>query len=386
MANNIDLVLERSKRKRRRQITKFLIFLFFVAVGIFIYQMRDVWFPRLEGIGSRYQNNVTRNEDVGADGEFELNVSGGVDYHADFIGNNLFILCDKYLYIYGADGTLKDSRQHAYSNAVMKVSGKRALVYSHNGTSFRVDTPSGNVYEAQTEFPIWIGVLGEDGRAAIVTESETYACRLNIFDANGKLVYTRECVDRLSDVSFYENGCICSTLGASEGELQTTLSYITFDGDTVQWETDPISTLCLDLYAMPDGGAFVIGDDLAAYYSSTGALVGSYDYNATLIDYAFEDGKAAVLLSNEQRRQSTLLLFADRSSAPQSVSIDATEKAVILDAETAYLLGSGEILSYAMSGDRKGAQPVKDAYDRMLKYGKYFYLLGYDKINRDPIQ
>lgn len=385
MANNIDLVLERSKRKRRRQLTKFVIFLVFAAIGVFIYRMRDVWFPQLEGIGSRYQSNVTRNETAGAEGEFELNVSGGVDYHADFIGNNLLILCDKYLYVYGTDGTLKDSRQHAYSNAVMKVSGKRALVYSHNGTSFRVDTPNGNVYEEQTEFPIWIGVLGEDGRAAIVTESETYACRLNIFDVNGKLVYTRECVDRLSDISFYENGCIFTTIGASDGELQTTLSYITFDDDDLQWVTSPIPTLCLELETLPDGGAFVIGDDLAAYYSSTGALVGSYDYKGTLTDYAYENGKAAVLLTNEQRRQSTLLLFSDRSSAPQTVSINATQKSVILSEEMAYLLGSGEILSYAMSGVQKDSQPVKDAYDRILKYGKYFYLLGYDKINREQI-
>ena len=386
MANNVDLVLERNKRKHIRRLVKIVIFAFFIVVGVFIYRMRDVWFPHLEGIGTRYQSNVTRNEDAEAEGEFELNVSGGVDYHAGFINNNLFILCDKYLYVYAADGTLRDSRQHAYSNAVMKISGNRALLYSHNGTSLRLDTPNSTVYELQTEKPIFFGILSEDGRAAIVTESDTYACRLNIYDANGKIIYTRECVERLSDVSFCENGCIFSTLTASGGELMTALTYITFDSNEIVWETSPIATLCYELYAMPDGSAFVIGDDLAAYYSSTGALVGSYDYNAALVDYAYQNGKAAILLQNEQRRQSTLLLFSDRSAAPQTVNIDSTVRSVIMDAEIVYLLGSGQVRSYAFSGDELDSQSVKDAYDRILKYGKYFYLLGYDKINRVQIK
>ena len=386
VANNVDLVLERNKRKHIRRFVKIVIFAFFIVVGVFIYRMRDVWFPHLEDIGTRYQNGVTRNEDAEAEGEFELNVSGGVDYHADFVNNNLFILCDKYLYIYQADGTLKDSRQHAYSNAVMKVSGGRALTYSHNGTSLRLDTPNSTVYEIQTDKPIFFGILAPDGRAAVVTESDTYACALHIYDPSGKNVYNRDCVERLSDVSFCENGCIFSTLTASGGDLMTALTYITFDSNEVVWETSPIATLCYELYALPDGSAFVIGDDLAAYYSSTGALVGSYDYNASLVGYAYQNGKAAILLQNEQRRQSTLLLFSDKSEAPQKVNIDSTSRSVIMDGETVYLLCNGQVRSYAFSGDMMHAQDVRDAYDRILKYGKYFYLLGYDKINRVQIK
>ena len=386
MANHVDIVLERNKRRRRRRIIKIVAFLVFIALAVFIYQMRDVWFPQLEGIGSRYQNNVTRNEDAEAEGEFELNVSGGVDYTADFIGTSMLILCDKYLYVYSSDGKLRDSRQHAYSNAVMKVNGNRALIYSHNGTSFRMDTPNGNVFEQETDYPIWFGVLSDDGKCAVITESETYACRLLIFDTTGKMVYSRECVERLADVCFCENGCIFSTIGAQAGEIQTTLSYITFDSNDVVWETSPLSTLCYELCAMPDGSVFVIGDDLAAYYSSTGALVGSYDYTGELIDYACKGSRSAILLQNEQRRQSTLLLFSDKSEAPQTVNLNSTSKCVIMDDEKAYLLGGGKISSYAFSGDLMGSQNVRDAYDGILKYGKFYYLLGYDKINRVQIQ
>ena len=241
------------------------------------------------------------------------------------------------------------------------------------------------LYEVTTEQPIWFGVLGDDGKTAIVTGSETFACRLCIYDNSGKLMYTRECVDRLSDVSFYGNGCIFSTIGASEGELDTNLQYITFDSDDLQWDTAPLPTLCMDIYALNDGGVFVIGDTKAAYYSSTGALLGSYDYNADLTDYTFSDEKGAVLLKNEQRRQSILLLFSDQSAAPVSISLDSIAKNVVIDGETVYLLDNGQIHSYAFSGEEMSSTPVEDAYDRILKQGRYFYLLGYDTINRMEI-
>ena len=57
--------------------------------------------------------------------EHDMKLLSEVKDNYDLV-NNLFILCDKYLYIYGTDGKLKDSRQHAYSNGVMKVRNKRA--------------------------------------------------------------------------------------------------------------------------------------------------------------------------------------------------------------------------------------------------------------------
>ncbi len=384
MANHVDVVLQRNRRIRRRKIIRFLVFALIVGVCAFIYAKRDLWFPKLEGIGSRYQN-VTQNEDAIADGEFELSISGGVDYTADFINNQLFILCDKYLYIYGTDGKLIDSRQHAYSNAIMKTSESRSLIYSSNGMTFRVDTPAKILYEETLDKPIWFAVLSDEGYVAVVTESETYACRLSIYDMNGKLIYTRDCVDRLSDVSFYGNGCIFSAIGAKDGELVTTLQYITFDGDDVLWETSPFSSLCMRTCAFSDGSAFVIGDTRTAYYSGTGALLGSYDFNADLVDFDYFNEKTAILLKNEGRRQSILLLFSEKSAVPKTVSLSANAKNVIIYDDMAYVLDSGQIESFDFTGQKTGSTQVADAYERILRNGKYFYLLGYDKINRTSV-
>ncbi len=385
MANTVDVVQARLRKKRRRRLGKLLIVVFVAAVCAFIYSKRNVWFPKLENIGTKYQN-ITQNENADAEGYFPLSVSGGVDFYAEFIESSMFILCDKYLYIYGTDGSLKDSRQHAYSNAIIKTNDSRSLVYSHGGTNFRVDTPGKKLYEVTMDSPIQFAAIGKNNYVAIVTESSTYACRLSVYDASGKLVYTRDCVERLLDVSIYEKGCILATLGADDGDLTTTLQYISFEEEGVKWSTEPFPTLCLHVYALADGGALVIGDTRCAYYSSTGALLSTYDYTGTLTDFAFDENRAAVLLKNEQRRKSELILLSEPSAAPVCVSFDTIAKGVAMDGDTAYLLNNASVTGYAFSGEQMTQTPVEDAYESVIKHGKYFYLLGYDMIDRVSVK
>ncbi len=381
MGNTVDIVLIRQRRRRRRRMSKFLLALLAVGLCVLVYVKRDVWFPRLEGIGSRYQN-ITQNEDPDAEGNYPLSVSGGVDYYTSFVGNNMFILCDMYVYIYSVEGNFKDSRQHAYSNAIMETNASRCLLYSCNGTKFRVDSASKLIYENTMERPILFARIGENGNVAVVTESDTYACRLNVFDTTGKLIYSRDCVDRLLDVSLRDSGCVFATLGAENGDLVTTLQSVSFEGNATEWTSAPLTTLCMKAYALSDGGAFVIGDTKCAYYNSMGEITSIVDHTGTLADYEFSEERAVVLLENEERRQSQLLLFSQLDAQPASVSIPYIAKSVDVDAEKAYLLGSQYIESFAFSGERMTELKVSDSYEQLVKNGKFFYLLGYDKINR----
>ncbi len=377
MANFDDVLQARLRRKRRKQMIGGLIVIAAILVAFGIYSKRDKIFSGLEKIGTQYSNLSAET-----DGEFLLTVSGGVDYYAEIINHNLFVLCDKYLYIYDMDGKLLDSRQHAYSNAIMCTNQNKVLTYSFNGTHFRVDSQKKMLYENQTERPILFAVLSDNGYAAVVTESEAYACRLSVFDANGKSVYHRDCVERLTDVSLTDNGCLFSTISAENGELVTVIQSVHFDESDVQWITDPLPTLCMHIYAMKNGGVFVIGDTKAAYYNNTGTLVSAYDYNGILLDYDFSEGFGAVLLKNEERRQSVLMLFSDENLAPSSVTFDNICKTVSIQDGTAYLLDTGRIRSYSFSGTELSSLEIEDAYEKIRKNGKYFYLLGYDRIQR----
>ena len=133
---------------------------------------------------------------------------------------------------------------------------------------------------------------------------------------------------------------------------------------------------------MKDGGAFVIGDTKTAYYNNTGDLINSYAYNGSLIDCDFSNNQGAVLLKNESRRQSILLLFSDSSTNPVTVYFDSICKNVKIQDNIIYLLDAGKIRSYSFTGTELSCFEINDAYEKILKNGKYFYLLGYDRIQR----
>ena len=104
-----------------------------------------------------------------------------------------------------------------------------------------------------------------------------------------------------------------------------------------------------------------------------------------LVDFDYFNEKTAILLKNEGRRQSILLLFSDKSAVPKTVSLSANAKNVIIYDDIAYVLDSGQIQSFDFTGQATGTTQIADAYERILRNGKYFYLLGYDKINRTNI-
>ena len=51
--NTQDIVVARRRRNRRRRMQKLFLFLMLLLLAGIIYARRDVWYPKLEGIGTR---------------------------------------------------------------------------------------------------------------------------------------------------------------------------------------------------------------------------------------------------------------------------------------------------------------------------------------------
>lgn len=112
MDNNIkdiDIVRLRKRRNRRKKLLKLLAFVLLVSSVAAFYVKRDDWYPKLEGIGNRFES-VKSNGGNLAKGNFPISISGGIEYQTGEINGYLAILSDAYLYIYDCDGDLCDER------------------------------------------------------------------------------------------------------------------------------------------------------------------------------------------------------------------------------------------------------------------------------------
>ena len=384
---DIDIVSLRRKRKRRRQLTKFMVFLIVATLGFTAYIKIDDWFPKLEGIGSRFQSVKSNNNEL-TEGNFPLSISGGIDYQVGELNGYLAILSDAYLYIYNQDGELYDERQHAYANPMLQTADKKVLIYESGGNNFRVDSRRKNLYNKKLDNTIMFARISSSGNVAVISTSDTYVCKLTVFDEEGVEIYSRNCVERVIDVSFSydEKGCVLATTDALNGKLISKLIGISFDSKEDKWTSDSIDTLCLKTYC-DKNGIFVIGETKCAYYNDKGQQEMNYDYPSTLVDWDYCDLGAALLFENEKKRHSYFTTISSAKKTPnQKEFSNSSVKCIGFKDKNVLVMNKEGINKYGFDGSEETNISSENSYEKFFIIDDYIFLLGYDRINRIEYQ
>ena len=378
------------KRKKRRKVLRQSAWMLLLAVLILVlYQRRDSWMPKLETIGMRHENH--RQGGYGAtEGEFPLYVNGSNGYQMGAAGENLIVLNDSYLQVYETDGNLLSVRQHTYGSAMLQTAGEYALVYEYGGTRFRLETAQKTHFEKTTADPIIFCRLSPNGLIAAVTSSETCACKLFVFNQKGQQIYERECVERLTDLTFHTDdaGCYAVTLEAADGGLQSVVHSYSFTQKTDLWTSEPLDMLAISVYNTIDGFAFVLGDTCSVFFDPLGKVKSTYVYPDELKYGYFADDLAVLLLSNDEKRTKSLVLLDGSAEAPVIQPYDREVKAVGVAKESRSVLvqlrNQFEIRS--SSGELTDTLSVPDGYNGFLQIGNDLFLRGYDRIDKMELE
>ena len=378
-----DMIEKRKRRSKLRSLRNLLIFLLIVGFCGYLYIQRDAWIPKLEGIGGRY-DSVTQNDGTLAEGNFPLTISGSSSYQAALADDTLFLLHDAYLSTYSMHGDAGDNRQHAFQNATMNTAGKYVLLFESGGTSFRLDTRHKNVYGKSVDNNILSGVVSDNGTVALITESGSYACAIVVYDNTGKRLYQRNCTEYVVDLAFHKdsNGLCLTSVKVENGVVQSTVTSITFNQVDTQWTSMPLETLSVKSGFSSNDKFCVVGNTACAYYSSAGEMQGTYNYNGTLVSADLENGKAALIIQDDQKRNTSLVLLNQSVSSPKVLSIDSTAEEVRVCDGDAIVMSRGNITSYDFSGTALATVNLDGAYTSFLKQDGYLFLLGYDQIDR----
>lgn len=379
-----EMIYKRKRRSKLRTLRNVILFLLIAALGWTAYSQRSLWLPKLEGIGSRYENKVTENDGALAEGNFPLTVAGNTGYQACLADDTLFLQHDAYMEVYSVHGDSRDRRQHAFQNAMLYTAGKYALVTEIGGTSFRLDTKSKNIYQKTTDHEIISGVVSESGNVALITQSGAYACAIVVYDNTGKRIYQRNCVDHVTNVVFHENGngCCFITASAEKGKVKSAVTSVLFDQKEAQWTSLPLETMALYAGFSSDNTLCVLGSKSCAFYSKSGELKSQYDLDGELIDAHLEDGRAALVVQDMQERVTSLVLLDHSAEDVSVVPLDATASCVRVFDGDAYVMMPGNITSYDFSGKALATVSLESSYTSFLRSNGYLFLLGYDQIDR----
>lgn len=378
-----DIGLLRRRKRRRQKMLKMAAFLALIVVGIGLYANRDRWIPKLEGIGTKYYS-ISQSKKSKASGNFPLIISDGVNYQVGNIDKHLAILSDAYLHIYSDNGELIDTRQHAYNSAVLETAGKKALVYEHGGNRFRVESKYKTVYKKEIADNILFARISNDGVVAVVSSSETYVCMLTVYDDSGKEIYRVQSIDKIFDLSFKNDskGCITVTIDEDNGRMVSKVHSLSFSAETAKWVSEQFDSFAIKSFYTSEGGAFIFGDTKCAYYDNNGQKVSEYTYKDKLIGYDFDDGKVAMIFHNDQKRKNSLVTIKGPNADAAEISIDGQLKYVNVAGDYAYVMTNVDMKTYNFSGKQTKSKDISDTYDGFYKMGDYFFLLGYDRIDR----
>lgn len=373
-------------KNKKSMLFMMIILLLLAVILIFIFRgdiakaYRKLW-------GSNTQIIVNSGEL--AEGNFPLNITNDdIDYQFSKIGENLVMLSDTHMYIYSDKGELKDTRQHDYSNSILKTSNKRALVYESGGKNFKVEGTRNTIYTKNMPNTIIFARINEKGYVAVVTTAEMYSCELTVYNEHGEEVYNRGCVDRIEDLSFTNSndGVIVATVDALEGQIVTKVMYLNFTNEEKIWTSQPLETLCIDIQMTNSGNIFLFGDTKCAYYDMQGNQLAGYSYKNDLISGYSNNGQCAILFENEERRKTTLLLIENEQKTPIEIVVDNDIKKIYVEDNLIYILKNNSLDTYDFEGTLLATSEVSDIYKNFIKIEDEMFLISYDCINKIEYQ
>lgn len=372
------------KRRKRRKVLKQSVWLLLLAVTILVlYQRRDSWIPKLETIGMRHQSqHGTANQD----GNFPISFFGDNDFRLAEAGGKLLVLSDSYLYTYETDGSLISAKQLTYGNAMLRTAGSYALLYENGGTRFRLESPAKLRYEKTLSDPIVFGRVSENGLAAIVTGSQSCACKMIVFNAKGQQIYERDCVERIADIEFHadEKGCYAVRLEAENGVMKSVVNSYSFSSEECIWSSQPLDMLAISVYNTSEGDVFILGDTKCCYLDAGGTVKSVYSYPDSLIRGAFAGNTAALLLGNDETRTKTVVILNGPSGAPASRNYEKDVKDIgfVPENEELLVLTRKEFESLSYQCNVMRSTPAEEECDGFLRIGTNLFVRSYDHINR----
>ncbi len=377
-----DIVDQKNRKRRRKRLRRLLIILLVAALGTGLYFTRDKWYNKLRGIGEQYRTIV--NTGQLAEGNFPIEVSGGADYQLVSSGKKMIVLSDTYTYFYDTDGNLLKRRQHTYTNTVLRAAGGKALLYENGGNEFSVENEEQILYEKNfADKQILFARISEEGFTAVVTTSENYSCELEVYDKRGNGIYKRQCIEKVSDVSFINGskGCVLSYISAENGQLVTNVQEINLSEKGEKWTSPGLNTLGLEVCGFGNG-AFVLGTDACGYVDSSGQISSYYSYDGELVAGASENGNSAVIVNNDDRRKYIMAIFTGCDSEPLIVELSEPSVDVAIYEDLAYVMCQGNIKAFDFNGGLRSIAEVSDSYTGFVRNQEHIFLKGYNKIDR----
>ncbi|MCL1832018.1 MAG: DUF5711 family protein [Oscillospiraceae bacterium] len=384
--------------RRRKKTEKVFVVVIVASVGAILLLLLALNFSNIiapfEGCGQK----ITGGRKPMTEAGFPVRTPGSIN-SVQALEDGFVLLSPTYIYIYNDDGSQRYARRHNYATPVLSIDGNRILLYDLNGRKYSMYDGEEMLFErTDNDDRILYGEIGSSGKVAIVYRSNINTNVLSVYGEKGKWQFTKHFTgENVMQVDFAhgDNDIIVSSIGFDSGNMSVTVRRLdtTSADEEGVWrvnlsDTSGFTTIAENLlpsavyvrgervFVLCDSALFVLDTD-------DGKIKGLYAFKGALIDYAFGDDIAAVLVNDFTANKVSLLTLDRDAKLLRSVEIvgGATQTA-IHGGETA-VLGAGVMYFYDNDVEKLGERFVLwEDFTQFVYANDAILLLGYDRVER----
>lgn len=373
-----DINKYREKRKRRKSLTRFIVFVLITAAIIIIVINRKQILAPFKDIGSK-----------NAEGGFPISIAGSANYVMGDMGENFYLLTDTYLYTYNSNGAELSDKQHGFQNPICSSNSKRALVFDKNGKDLKVYSKNSELFAKSFDDTIVFAKMGTDERSAVVTTSSRYFNFLYVLNSEGKQIFRWASPDeKIMQVCFGEGdkSVYVSVVGEKDGTLNSSvLRFELGDKTGEMWRTaigNNVSyslEMCADgLYTITPAGAYLLNE-------MTGDIKAANSFSGVISGIPRTDGARAVLFRDSASNGEILIVYNDILEATNALTLDNLSALEVKNGRL-YALRGNELTVYDAALQTVNTIALDDEYSDIRVIGSYAYLLGYNQVQKQELK
>lgn len=340
----------------RKVATRFVLLFIFFAAASSLYINRDNLTP----------NNIVEwaQEIVAGSGSgdgFPVTVakSSTVDFKG--MGDNSAVLSKTSFLILSSAGKELAHRQHGFSNPIMKVNKRKALIYDSGGHDIKIESRVKTLAPFKFDNKILTAAIGADNTVAVVTDSNTYIAEMTVFrqdffSDNYTEIYKWYSWDLyIVDVAVAPDGKSAAVAAVSTdlGEIKSVVLVFDFNKSKPIGRKEYPGTLLLSVCYTGRNTIAVIGDNLASTISTDGSTIEEKIYTGKNLSCFFSDGlsgAALVLSESAQQAGSTLDIINLKGEITASVYIDSVVRYVTRNKDYIAVFTPAQLMVYNESG------------------------------------
>lgn len=250
--------------------------------------------------------------------------------------------------VYAPDGERTLDVPLSFSAPRAVASRKYLLAYDFGATAFTVTNAYSRLFWTDTEFPIYAASIGESGRFALITGSDTYLSEVLLYDANFNLIQHFGRASATTGASISANGRYLALSGiySEGGKAGSLIELYRIGAQSASFSLRLEGEVPLDVSFTDNRHIALTTDRALRVYDISGECESEISFEGATLSRVLcsEQGCVLVLEDDVLDLEQRVLCVSKKGALLCDVNVKGDVKAVSLAAGYAYLLLEGRVM------------------------------------------